>query len=58
MNTFNTLKELLTSAPIMMAPDWNLLFELMCDANDYALGAVLGERVNKVPLLFIMLLEL
>lgn len=49
MNAFNTLKELLTSAPIMMAPDWNLPFELMCDASDYALGAVLGQRVNKVP---------
>ncbi|CAL9001468.1 unnamed protein product [Prunus brigantina] len=49
MNAFNTLKELLTSAPIMMAPDWNLPFELMCDASDYALGAVLGQRVKKVP---------
>lgn len=49
MKAFNTLKELLTSAPIMMAPDWNLPFELMCDASDYALGAVLGQRVKKVP---------
>ncbi|CAL9029758.1 unnamed protein product [Prunus brigantina] len=49
MNAFNTLKKLLTSAPIMMAPDWNLPFELMCDASDYALGAVLGQRVKKVP---------
>ncbi|CAL8997671.1 unnamed protein product, partial [Prunus brigantina] len=47
MKAFNTLKELLTSAPIMMAPDWNLPFELMCDASDYALGAVLGQRVKK-----------
>jgi len=32
-----------------MAPDWNLPFELMCDASDFALGAVLGQRVDKVP---------
>lgn len=32
-----------------MAPDWNLPFKLMCDASDFALGAVLGPRVNKVP---------
>jgi hypothetical protein len=49
MNAFNTLKKLLTSALIMMAPDWNLPFELMCDASDFALGAVLGQRINKIP---------
>lgn len=49
MAAFDTLKKLLISAPIIMAPDWNLPFELMCDASDYALGAVLGQRVNKVP---------
>jgi hypothetical protein len=49
MDAFNLLKKLLTSAPIMMAPDWNLPFELMCDASDFALGAVLGQRVDKVP---------
>jgi hypothetical protein len=49
MTTFNTLKKLLTSAPIMTAPDWSLPFELMCDASDFAMGAVLGQRINKVP---------
>jgi hypothetical protein len=29
--------------------DWSLLFEIMCDASDYAMGAVLGQRVNKLP---------
>ena len=46
---FDKLKELLTSAPIMMPPDWSLPFELMCDASDYAVGAVLGQRKDKRP---------
>ncbi|CAL2277586.1 unnamed protein product [Prunus armeniaca] len=49
MNVFNTLKRELTSAPIIMASDWSLPFELMCDASDYAIGAVLSQRVNKLP---------
>ncbi|KAM1611396.1 hypothetical protein ACFX1Z_000183 [Malus domestica] len=44
---FKTLKDMLTSAPIIMPPDWSLPFELMCDASDYAIGAVLGQRRNK-----------
>ncbi|KAM1068082.1 hypothetical protein ACFX2A_000079 [Malus domestica] len=32
-----------------MPPDWSLPFELMCDASDYAIGAVLGEMRNKQP---------
>jgi hypothetical protein len=46
---FESLKELLTSAPIIQPPDWNRPFELMCDASDFALGAVLGQRVGKTP---------
>ncbi|XP_070672096.1 uncharacterized protein [Malus domestica] len=46
---FNKLKELLSTAHVIMPPDWSLPFELMCDASDYAVGAVLGQRVNKVP---------
>ncbi|GJZ47843.1 reverse transcriptase domain-containing protein [Tanacetum coccineum] len=44
---FKTLKEKLTNAPIMVSPNWLLPFELMCDANDYAVGSVLGQRDGK-----------
>ena len=44
---FETLKRLLTSAPIMQPPNWNVPFEIMYDASDYAIGAVLGQRVGK-----------
>ncbi|GJY43211.1 reverse transcriptase domain-containing protein [Tanacetum coccineum] len=47
IEAFNTLKENLTEAPILIAPDWNEPFELMCDASDFALGAVLGQRHEK-----------
>lgn len=48
LNAFNTLKKKLTSAPVIVAPDWDLPFELMCDASDYAVGAVLGQHKGKV----------
>lgn len=47
LTTFNTLKEKLTHSPIMISPDWSLPFELMCDASDYAVGQVLGQRRYK-----------
>ncbi|CAM8999403.1 unnamed protein product [Rhodiola kirilowii] len=46
---FDDLKTTLTSAPIIQAPDWTQPFEIMCDASDYAVGAVLGQRKEKKP---------
>nr|GEV83505.1 reverse transcriptase domain-containing protein [Tanacetum cinerariifolium] len=47
IDAFETLKKKLTEAPILVVPDWNLPFELMCDASDFAIGAVLGQRKTK-----------
>ena len=44
---FVTLKKALISAPIIQPPDWKLPFEIMCDASDYAVGAVLGQTKDK-----------
>ncbi|GJW12950.1 reverse transcriptase domain-containing protein [Tanacetum coccineum] len=47
IQAFETFKKKLTEAPILIAPDWDLPFELMCDASDFAIGAVLGQRHEK-----------
>ncbi|GKD23359.1 reverse transcriptase domain-containing protein, partial [Tanacetum coccineum] len=47
IEAFQTLKKNRTEAPILVAPDWDLPFELMCDASDFAIGAVLGQRKTK-----------
>ena len=43
------LKLALIKAPIHQSPNWDLPFEIMCDASDYAVGAVLGQRIDKKP---------
>ncbi|GJR27981.1 reverse transcriptase domain-containing protein [Tanacetum coccineum] len=43
---FNILKEKLTTAPIIISPDWNVPFELMHDASDFTVGYVLGKRID------------
>ncbi|CAN6687816.1 unnamed protein product [Malus baccata var. baccata] len=48
LEAFKKLKTLLTTAPIIAAPNWSLPFELMCDASDYAVGAVLGQRKDRL----------
>ncbi|GKB35042.1 reverse transcriptase domain-containing protein [Tanacetum coccineum] len=47
IQTFNTLKKKLTEAPILITLDWDLPFELMCDASDFDIGAVLGQHHEK-----------
>ena len=45
---FEEIKSRLVIAPIMATPDWNQEFEIMCDANDYAMRVVLGQRIEKI----------
>nr|GFB33902.1 reverse transcriptase domain-containing protein [Tanacetum cinerariifolium] len=47
IQAFRTLKDKLTEAPILIAPNWDKPFELMCNASDFAVGAVLGQRIEK-----------
>nr|GEV97235.1 reverse transcriptase domain-containing protein [Tanacetum cinerariifolium] len=48
VDAFNTLKKKLTEAPILVVLDWNLAFELMCDASDFTIGAILGQRKTNI----------
>ncbi|GJT20794.1 reverse transcriptase domain-containing protein [Tanacetum coccineum] len=47
IDAFQTLKKKLTETPILVVPDWNLPFELMCDASDFAIGVVLRHQRSK-----------
>nr|GEV51015.1 reverse transcriptase domain-containing protein [Tanacetum cinerariifolium] len=47
IEAFNILKKKLTEAPILVSLDWDLPFEIMCDASDYAVGAILGQCKTK-----------
>nr|GEY79318.1 DNA-directed DNA polymerase [Tanacetum cinerariifolium]GEZ47157.1 DNA-directed DNA polymerase [Tanacetum cinerariifolium] len=47
VEAFQTLKRKLTKAPILISPDWDMPFELMYDASDFAIGAVLGQHQEK-----------
>ena len=46
--SFEEIRSRLVKAPIMAKPDWNNEFEIMCDASDYAMGAVLGQKIDKM----------
>nr|GFB34624.1 reverse transcriptase domain-containing protein [Tanacetum cinerariifolium] len=47
VDAFQTLKRKITEAPILIAPNSDMPFELMCDASDFAIGAVLGQHQDK-----------
>jgi hypothetical protein len=47
LQAYHTLKKALISAPIIQPPDWHLPFEIMCDASDNAVGALLGQSKDK-----------
>nr|GFA26525.1 reverse transcriptase domain-containing protein [Tanacetum cinerariifolium] len=47
VEAFQTLKRKLTEAPILIAPDWDIPFELMCDASDFTIGVVLRQCQDK-----------
>nr|GFC20985.1 reverse transcriptase domain-containing protein [Tanacetum cinerariifolium] len=47
IDAFETLEKKLTKAPILVIPDWNLPFELMCNASDFAIGEILRQRQTK-----------
>ncbi|GJT10042.1 reverse transcriptase domain-containing protein [Tanacetum coccineum] len=46
-NAFKLLKEKLTCAPVIVSLNWNLPLELMCDASDFAVGEILGQKDGK-----------
>ena len=46
--SFEKLKILLITSPILQVPDWSVPFEIMCNASDYAVGVVLGQKKEKV----------
>ena len=45
---FEEIKSRLVTAPIMVTPDWNKEFEIICDDSDYAIGVILGQRTEKI----------
>ena len=48
LSAYKEIKSRLVIAPIMATPDWNKDFEILCDASDYAMRAVLGQRTEKI----------
>ena len=46
--SFDEIKSRLVTAPIMLTPDWNNDYEIMCNASNYAMGVVLGQRTEKI----------
>jgi hypothetical protein len=49
LKAFGALKEILMFTPAIRPPNWGEPFEIMCDVSNYAVGAVLGQRIDKLP---------
>ena len=47
-HAFEEIKSRLVEAPIIAKPDWNREFEIMCDASDFAMAAILGQKDEKL----------
>jgi len=45
---FGALKKILTSTTIIQPPNWGIPFDIMCNASDYAVGAVLGQHIDRL----------
>ena len=54
LNAFQILKKALISALIIQPPDWSQPFEIMCDASDYAVGAVLEQKIKSIMQLLML----
>nr|GEW71252.1 reverse transcriptase domain-containing protein [Tanacetum cinerariifolium] len=48
VEAFQTLKRKITEAPILTAPYWDMPFELMCDASDFAIGQRQDKHVRPI----------
>ena len=46
LNDWEKLKKEFISAPIISTPNWSKPIEIMCDASNFAIGAVLGQRID------------
>ena len=57
VEAYKKLCSLLVSTPIVQPPDFSKPFEVLCDAFVFAIGVVLGQKVNKLSVLFIMPVE-
>ena len=47
-SAFEEIRSRLVKAPIIAKPNWNQGFEIMCDASDYAMGAIRGQKIDKM----------
>ena len=48
LEAFVDIKKKLISAPFMSAPDLSLLLEIICNASDFSIGSILGQRHEKI----------